>query len=387
MRVAGLAVLLVLLGVTPAAGAVTATVDGSTVTVEAGGERNRLRVAVVGAGRRTLRITDRRARVRAGRGCTAAGRREVRCTPRSRPLRLAVRAGAGNDNVRIVGRLRTEVSGGAGSNGLFGGSGPDRLLGGPERDVFRGAGGADVLVGGAGDDELFSGSGPDRLDGGDGRDVLAGSTGEDQLAGGAGNDFLSGGSRGDTLDGGPGFDQLTASGDFFRDRVRSCGAGRDSAGLDRADVLDPRAGCERVSRAGRRPTLRPHLVDPLATRPSRIGRVVAGVEGNRVTLVISCFDVDAPCAARIAVFAGDAGRPVTVLRGRLRCVRRSGFGVKRCDLARGRTRLTRAGRRLLAERGRLRARAVIHLEPGTRAGALPIRDRLTLTATTATQSR
>ena len=143
---------------------------------------------------------------------------------------------------------------GAANNDLFlGADGTDNLAGGSGSDTLKGGAGDDKLNGGAGDDTLLGGAGNDRtadVTGGvcsgnsmAGNDQVDGGAGNDDLEGGAGNDKLIGGPGKDQLDGGAGNDQILAA-DGSRDVVK-CGAGRDSATVDRVDSV---SGCESVKR-------------------------------------------------------------------------------------------------------------------------------------------
>jgi Ca2+-binding RTX toxin-like protein len=86
--------------------------------------------------------------------------------------RIRVRAGAGDDEVRILtAGLPTRADGESGDDLLIGGRDGETLLGGDGDDVLLGGDGADALGGGAGDDLLLGGSGRDALDGGPGRDL------------------------------------------------------------------------------------------------------------------------------------------------------------------------------------------------------------------------
>lgn len=151
------------------------------------------------------------------------------------------------------------LGGGPGLDALFGGPGADRLLGGSEADLLDGDVGPDRLAGDDGDDQLRGGADADVLKGGDGADVLAGDDGadrlyggskDDRLDGGPGNDRVSGGAGADRLRGGRGRDVLLGGNgadtllarDGDQDTVR-CGAGRDTAVVDRFDRV---AGCETV---------------------------------------------------------------------------------------------------------------------------------------------
>jgi Ca2+-binding RTX toxin-like protein len=78
------------------------------------------------------------------------------------------------------------------------------------------------------------GPGSDRISGGDGRDVLLG---------GPGNDVIRAGRDADVVLAGPGRDVVFAR-DRHRDRI-DCGGGRDTAKVDRVDVV---RNCERVLR-------------------------------------------------------------------------------------------------------------------------------------------
>jgi Ca2+-binding RTX toxin-like protein len=101
-----------------------------------------------------------------------------------------------------------------------------------------------VRTGTARADVLRGTAGRDRLDGRGGNDVLWGLGGVDILLGGAGNDRLIGGAGKDQLLGGAGNDRLEAR-DHARDVV-NCGPGKDTAVVDRVDVV---RGCELVKRA------------------------------------------------------------------------------------------------------------------------------------------
>ena len=72
------------------------------------------------------------------------------------------------------------------------------------------------------------------------------------LKGNSGKDRISGGSGADRISGGSGSDRIAAR-DGRRDRV-GCGSGRDRVVADRKDRVA--RTCERVRRAGSRPTAR-----------------------------------------------------------------------------------------------------------------------------------
>jgi len=155
-------------------------------------------------------------------------------------------ARAGNDRLR-GGPAGDLLCGEAGNDTVDGEAGSDQLYGDfcPGAKLAAVAGeGNDVVRGGAGNDRLVGGGGRDRLDGGAGRDKLTGGAGNDRLSGGAGNDTLTGGGGRNRYSGGAGNDKLSAA-NGKRDRV-DCGAGRDTARVDRTDRVK---GCERVRRA------------------------------------------------------------------------------------------------------------------------------------------
>ncbi|MXQ13544.1 DUF4347 domain-containing protein [Microvirga makkahensis] len=133
--------------------------------------------------------------------------------------------GAGNDYVGSLGGNdwlygdggNDTVSGGIGNDRLYGGSDNDRLLGGSGHDRLYGQTGNDTLDGGTGNDSLYGGggnnrllggSGTDTLDGGTGNDTVSGGTGADRLIGGSGNDRLNGDTGNDRLEGGSNHDRL-----------------------------------------------------------------------------------------------------------------------------------------------------------------------------------
>ena len=111
---------------------------------------------------------------------------------------------------------------------------PDRLVGSGAGDVVFGRGGGDTIRGAAGHDCLIGAAG---------NDVLLGEAGDDRLTGGRGADRLVGGPGVNVYDAGSGNDVVEAANG--RSEVVRCGAGRDTARVDRADRL---SGCERVTR-------------------------------------------------------------------------------------------------------------------------------------------
>jgi len=150
---------------------------------------------------------------------------------------LNIFAGAGDDNVTVIGATQSYIDGGAGNdllrggdakdnliagagkNTLFGGLGDDRLVGSGGRDFMYGEAGMDRLYGNAGADMLDGGAHIDRCYGGDGDDLLVGGTSNDKLYGEAGNDSFSGGKGADLLFGSAGTDTADTDPTDTRDSI------------------------------------------------------------------------------------------------------------------------------------------------------------------------
>ncbi|BCM17507.1 calcium-binding protein [Mesorhizobium sp. J8] len=107
------------------------------------------------------------------------------------------------------------ISGGQGSNSLFGSNGDDLMLDPTGDDWIDGGFGNDSISAGEGNDRVFGGVGNDRVFGDEGNDYLYGDMGRDKpriLAAnilGADNDKLYGGAGDDALFAGDGRDNLT----------------------------------------------------------------------------------------------------------------------------------------------------------------------------------
>ncbi len=153
---------------------------------------------------------------RASRARTAMSRRPSSPICRSRPTRTGPFCNGGS--VPVAGSC---------ANLKVGTSFADSLNGLREGDRIKALRGADAIRGRAGEDCLGGGGGDDRVEGGGRRDRIDGGHGEDLLLGDAGGD------------------RITAAGDGSRDVVR-CGAGKDTAIVDRGDRV---SGCERVRRS------------------------------------------------------------------------------------------------------------------------------------------
>jgi VCBS repeat-containing protein len=128
---------------------------------------------------------------------------------------VAGRTGTANVTVTVSDGQATATvpltvrAGGNGNDVLTGGNGTDLIWGQKGNDSVGGGEGTDLLCGGAGNDLLSGGGGNDSLDGAAGNDALSGGSGDDRLSGGAGNDVLTGGSGADRFSGGPGVDAAT----------------------------------------------------------------------------------------------------------------------------------------------------------------------------------
>ena len=172
-------------------------------------------------------------------GTAAAQRFNVR-----RVQRLEVRAGAGDDTIRIASKpnLVAQVHGEAGNDTILASAGNDSLYGGDGADYIRGGGGHDLIQGEAGDDSLLGDHGNDSLRGETGDDDLIGGKGVDDLNGGDGNDDLYGGLGLDSVRGGRGrdvFHQKDDNGEK-RDRNRRIDAREETIPITEAPtaVLD-----------------------------------------------------------------------------------------------------------------------------------------------------
>jgi Ca2+-binding RTX toxin-like protein len=186
-----------LLAPSMASASLTATYNGSTVTVR-GSE---------GPDSAELQVYDgalwvRGSGVTAGAGCTAEPDQtfEAQCPIPSGGVDVALLGG--NDDVHdgtydapYAGFARFDL--GAGDD-KFETSGPDNVNGGPGNDTISGFGGhgfANVFDGGDGNDKLLGGDGPDVLRGGAGDDTLTGNSLGDLSA-----DVIDGGDGRDTAD-------------------------------------------------------------------------------------------------------------------------------------------------------------------------------------------
>ena len=179
---------------------------------------------------------------------------------------IAADGGPGGDRWRFVPRFQFSSGGVAGTYSFAGGDGSDTttfgpgggcceaqlsltINGGGGGDSLTGGTGPDAISGGDGDDGLSGGPGPDTLDGGLGNDRLAGAEGDDTVRGSDGNDVLRGGAGSDGLFGDAGDDALDSAAITpfgppdpseesapTPDNV-SCGDGNDATNADPIDTV------------------------------------------------------------------------------------------------------------------------------------------------------
>jgi RTX calcium-binding nonapeptide repeat (4 copies) len=266
-------------------------------------------------------------------GCALVSPSEARCRLRE-PSReysrmLAVRAGDGDDVVRVTGLVASTIELGPGADrfegvgrvlgqegddvlhattrawsDLDGGDGADRVLGGDGPDLLRGGFGRDELDGGAGDDRLALDDGePDRAEGGRGRDLVTytgitaangvvvdladqvgegvpgegdvvtgvegaeGGYGPDRLAGDAGPNLLIGGRGRDEILGREGDDELRAA---FDDPLHHDFESRDVLDAGPGDDLAVAAARDTVGCGDGRDDVRTeHMAVPTVTACER----------------------------------------------------------------------------------------------------------------------
>ena len=137
----------------------------------------------------------------------------------------SVYGGTGNDTITDSGTTADYIEGGAGDDDISSGAGADTVYGGTGNDSVTAGGGSDEVYGGEGADSLYGQGGNDEIYGGEGADTVDGDGGSDTLFGDAGNDVVIGDSGNDTLYGGSGDDGLYAS---SGDNTADGGAGNDS---------------------------------------------------------------------------------------------------------------------------------------------------------------
>jgi Ca2+-binding RTX toxin-like protein len=173
-----------------ASAAVTATSDGTTITVT-GSDANEAVDFTFWEGNVTFN-----GQVTAGVGCTA-DTGGVSCPGVSGGMNVSM--GGGDD--RISSYMTDAPS-----------AKYARYDMGAGNDFFEGYG-SDIVQGGPGNDKINGMSGDDEIDGGDGTDTLDGGPGADIIRGGAGDDSLKSDPMeersGDVIDGGPGRDSIT----------------------------------------------------------------------------------------------------------------------------------------------------------------------------------
>lgn len=110
------------------------------------------------------------------------------------------------------------VTGGTGSQNVWGDGASQTLYLGEDDDVLHGGAGGDTVGSATGDDQLFGDEGEDSVFGGEGSDYLHGNAGSDTVSGDAGDDRAYGGQDADVITGGVGADQVF--GDMGDDRLQ-----------------------------------------------------------------------------------------------------------------------------------------------------------------------
>ncbi len=240
---------------------------GDVLTVTAGaGVANRIDVTPSNS-RPAWVVQDGGAAIDAGPGCTQARANRVRC-PQATVAGLSVDSADLDDRIRTPNGLDVTIVAGTGNDRALTGDGTDAVIGGPGNDELDAGTGPDSINAGAyRDTAIYGARGVAQpvdvsLDGvandggaadGGGHDnvrsnvenVVAGA-GADTLVGSAVRNALTGGGGQDALHGLAGDDVLRANGDGSTDTI-DCGAGRDQAFADLADVFIDPAACERIN--------------------------------------------------------------------------------------------------------------------------------------------
>ncbi|HEX8076095.1 MAG TPA: calcium-binding protein [Thermoleophilaceae bacterium] len=363
------------------------------------GERNDVLVTATADG---FRIEDRGAPVQVQAPCSQDGPNAALCPGGRYELELgdgddaalgpasaeSVRAGAGDDTVEAGGVLLGEagndrVTGSAGPDSLYGGGGVDTLSGGagddrlddsdfrsspPDDDMLVGGPGIDAVSyertaaivvdlpaetgGQAGEhdrvigvESVVSNFGPSRLVGTAAANELLSGLGPSEVLAGAGDDRIQaeyGGRQ--VVRAGSGDDVILMGSDADKgpegaDDVLSCGPGRDSVGFPGPALLVP-PDCERADGFDADADATARLATRMRSLTRPFARVSAGeCEARR------CVNV---YGVRAADRRGHARGPWLA-----HAVQRVGSGRV---AGQARLRLTDAGRRLLADRGKVRAR-------------------------------
>lgn len=374
---AGSLVAATLVAAAPARAADVVGNDSTVTLTDAVGERNDVFVNWGNSATTSVTIRDYAGFGTVSGSCTPSSSwsDEVECA--GRPV-VTLQLGSDDDrassgNLMAVGTT-TVMHGGAGDDTLTSGAGADQLHGGPGNDILTPDGddpqGGDVLTGGPGVDlldlrpvvasELLASLDGVANDGrpGDGdnygsdienvngsmvaRNRLVGNNGRNVLVGGDLSDVLVGGGGKDDLDAGSGNDTLNALDGRGGDRV-TCGAGADVVHADPGDVV---AGdCEKRLLAGK----------VTALRHSR--------NGARVQAKVSCpKTTTGPCRGT-----------VRLVKGKKTLLDRS-YSVKRGKTKRVTLRTTKAGRKALRSKKKLKA----ELRVSSRTTMAPAGVRVTL---------
>lgn len=276
---------------------------------------------------------------------------EGRAAPLAIDLARGTAAGAAGERDAL--RSLEEVTGGDGNDRIAGTDGADVIFSGPGNDVVHGLGG---------DDQIGSNySEGDRVVAGPGDDTVGLNYAADMVDLGPGDDRVDGVGGGDRVDAGPGDDRLglfDAGADAVPARIR-CGPGQDTGrDVGYVDPLLVPPDCEAVTFDGGG---RVQLRTPLRTLGAAVARPRYRCpryerRGCHVRFVLQRVRFQRPDPRQTAREPLLDTAPAFVRAGR------------RARLSP--LRLSRAGRRLLARRGRLDVRVVVRRgEDGARPGA------------------
>lgn len=278
------------------------------------------------------------------------------------------------DNVGPAGDVESLIGPTIGDSKLVGNDAPNRI------EALNGTGTVEIVAGG-GDDTVTRvrannagvttatlGDGKDSFLGHGGRDVVDGGSGDDQITGLGGDDDLTGGAGIDVVDGGDGGDVIRIQDGAAGDRG-TCYTGTDTAYADAGDALDE--FCDQVFRAGPGPgqPTPPGGTPPGGTPPGggpggesgADGPAAVGLRsktlrtrGGRVLVKLGECREALGCEVKVEVRAAKGGKLIargtaTTLLGKAKTVK---------------AKLTRAGRRAVRRKAKLRAKVRITTASG-----------------------
>jgi len=149
-----------------------------------------------------------------------------------------------------------DINGNAGADTIFGGDGNDWLVGGRDNDEIHGGSGTQILHGNLGDDTLIGGTGSETIRGGQGSDVMTGGAGNDWLSGDLGDDTISGGAGADIFHtfAGVGIDRVLDFNSAQGDRVMLDPGTSYTLRFDGANMIVDMGGSDQLVLVGVTPT-------------------------------------------------------------------------------------------------------------------------------------